>query len=513
MFFIYSGLAAAGLVALAGPFGPLRDLRNPLLLAAVAYLALAAVEKSWPAKAAIARALEHRYFPWALTGIAALVFSRIKLLEWWGGAISGVDFSHLDYAIWSTAHGRFMDIPIIPPQPTLLDAFGSHYSPILLVPVAVRMVFDTPVSSLLVHALSLAAAVPVLHALATKLVDRLSASLLTMVYIFCGATASALQFDIHQESFFPLGLALVFLGLYSHLGWALLGTVITLAVKEDAGLYLAPLFFWMAILYPRRRGPAILLGLASLVWLGFVLKVAMRWHQPPVMEAASFYFSLWQKYGDSYGAAVLGMLKHPHWVAADIFLNPALYKNLLAWGFLPLASPLGLIALPPIAIMATATGSPVVRSFGLYYGIVLVPIFFVATAHTLARFRSLPRRRGMAWMLLALAAFVGGSFLRFPKPSPEFAAWRSVGAQIEAKLGEEPAIWVQSGFLPYLPYGTRWRRIDTFSTLPPAGKGPLVFYRSLKGDSIEFPWEQFEARLGEKGYRKILDDGPLAIYR
>jgi uncharacterized membrane protein len=507
------GLLSALVTAAAGPFGFLRDLRYPLLFASLFYLFLSAVERRWAWGEKIKRILEHPCFPWGLTAAAGFVFARIKILEWRSGDISGVDFSHLDYAIWNTAHGRFMDVSILSSHPTFLDMFGNHYSPILYVHVLARIIYDSPVSSLLVHALSLAAAVPVLHALARKLTDGLSASVLSLVYVFCGAVAATLQFEIHQESFFPLGFGLVFLGLFSRFGWAVLGAVVVLAVKEDAGIYLAPLFFWAAVLYPARRWASLAMGVASLAWLVFALKVAMPWHQPPAMGTPSLYFFLWEKYGTSYGQVAVSMLKHPHWVAADVFLNPSLYKNLLPWGFLPLASPLGLIAFPPAAILSTATAYPPMRSFGLYYGIVLVPIFFAAAAHTLGRFRSVQRRWQAAWLLFGLSAFVGGAFLRFPAPKPDFAQWLSVGAKIEEALPGEKLIWVQSGLLPYLPYGTQWRRIDNIASLPPAGNGPLAFFRTLKADSIEVPWEQIEDRLAAKGYRKVAEEGDLRLFR
>jgi hypothetical protein len=228
------------------------------------------------------------------------------------------------------------------------------------------------------------------------------------------------------------------------------------------------------------------------------------------MEATSYYFHLWSKYGRSYGEAAIGMLKHPHWVAGDILFNISLYKNLLAWAFLPLLSPVTLVALPPIAVLAT-TSSPLLKAFGLYYGVLLAPIFFTATAHALSRF-SVQRRRMLAGLVLALCCFLGGSFLRFPSADPAFPEWRRQAAVITGALPGEKEIWVQSGMLPYLDYDTHWRRIDSLSSLPKPGV-PLVFYRGLKADSIEVSPEEIPSRLTALGYRKFFEQGALQIYR
>jgi uncharacterized membrane protein len=505
------GVSAAALAAVAGPFGVLRDLRHPMILAAVGYLIASGGAGRWVLIERMKNALAAPLFPWVLTLAASMIFVRIKILEWWSGAISGIDFSHLDYASWSTAQGRFMEIPIIADHPTYLDMFGNHYSPIMFIYVAARYLWDSPAATLVVHGLSLAMAIPVLYSLALKFVDRVSASLLVLTYVFCGSAAATLQFDIHHESFFVLGIGLIFLGAYSGIGWLLVGTLISLLIKEDAGLYVGFIFLCLAWFQPHRRWLNSGLALVSFAWLVFAVKVGMKWHQPEVLHTPAFYFAFWQRYGASYGEVARTMLTHPHWVLADLVLNPALYKNLLPWSFLPLASPLGLTALVPALVLSTASVTQ--RGFGLYYGIVLVPIFFTAAAEVLGRFQNTKRRHSLAIVMLGLSAFVGGSFLRFPQPSEDFVLWRRASETINKVVPSAQLVWVQSGLLPYLPYETRWRRIESVSSLPPAKNDALVFYRGLKTDSIEVPWERLDAKLAEHGYRKIHDDGRLLIFR
>lgn len=505
---LFGGLAAAALafaifsgLFLTEPFGSIRY----SLLAAALFFAAASIasKKVWRGEQ-LERILSAKHFPWALAALAAVIFVRIKFLQWPAGQISGVDFSHIDYAIWSTSRGRFMEIPVVGTQLAFSDFFGNHFSPVLFFHVAARWLVDSPLSSLAVHALGLAAAIPALHALAKRIVDPVTASLLTLAYALCGAVASTLQFDLHQESFYPLAFAVLFLGLYGRAWMLWAGWLLALSVKEDSGVYLFPIFLFLAWKFPARRRHCLALSVLSIVATILTLKVLMPMHQPP--QAAFYYLPMWGKYGGSFKEIAMGMATHPHWVAWDIVGNKDLYKNLLPWAFLPLLSPFGLLALPPIAVSATAAG--VQKSFGLYYGIVLVPIFFFAAAHALSRFR---RRREIALVALALSAFVGGSYLRLPPPLPFYDELR-IDAESAAKLPAGEIVYVQSGFLPFLPYQARWRRIDGVAELPPAGRGIVVLYDGLAQGSLPLPPAELRAHLLALGYGESVQ-GRMRVYQ
>jgi uncharacterized membrane protein len=492
--------------ACCGPFFGVDNLRYPLLAAAVLYGAASWIAGTpWKGEL-LKQALSHRAFPWILCAAAAFLFFRIKLLQWYAGQISGVDFSHIDYAIWSTAHGRFMEIPIIPPQATFTDFFGNHFSPVLFVFVLARWLVDSPFASLFVHALALAAAIPALHALAAKVVDRVTASLLTLNYVFCGAVASTLQFDIHQECFYPLAIALLFLGVYGSPVLLWIGAALAFSVKEDAGVYLFPAFLFLAWFFPRRRLSCVLLSFISLAYVVVALKVLMPLHQP-LNTSAPYYLPMWARYGHSFREVALAMITHPHRVAWDILSNKDLYKNLLPWGFLPVFSPFGVLSLVPLAVASAASG--VQRSLGLYYGIVLVPIFFFSTLPVLARSR---HRRTIALVLLALGAFVGGSYLRFFSPLPFYPELQNAAEKLAAGNPGE-TVYVQSGLLPFLTYDTRWRRIDSLDQIPPAGTASVALFDGLSQGSVAVSFGNLGRELESKGYHLKEKAGRLRWYR
>jgi hypothetical protein len=282
------------------------------------------------------------------------------------------------------------------------------------------------------------------------------------------------------------------------------GAALAFSVKEDAGVYLFPAFLLLAWFFPRRRISCLLLSLVSLAYTVVALKVLLPLHQP--LHASPYYLPMWGRYGHSFRGVALAMLTHPQRVIWDILSNKDLYKNLLPWGFLPAFSPFGALALAPLAVASTASG--VQRSFGLYYGIVLVPFFFFAALQVLRRMK---HRRSAALVLLALGAFLGGSYLRFFRPLPFYPELRQAAAEVSARDPGE-TVYVQSGLLPFLPYGTRWRRIDSLDQIPPAGHTAVALFAGLSQGSLPEPFPELGRMLEKKGYHLQEEAGRLRWY-
>ncbi len=481
------------------------NIRYPLLVLTFFYLAYGGYRRSFWRRKDLEAAVVSTTFPWILMGIAGAMFALIKILQLRAGQISGVDFSHLDYAIWSTSQGRLMEIPIVPNNASFLNFFGNHFSPILFVHVFFRWLVDSPVTSLIVHAVSLAIAIPLLHRLARQYVDPASASLLALVYFFSGSVASTLQFDIHQESFFPLAWAIFFCGLRGSVWQLFLGAGLIFSIKEDAGIYLFWAALCLAVFVRERRWILAPLAVLSLVYTVIALKVVMPMHQPTSAEVP-YYFTMWARYGNSFSEVLWQMISHPHWVIADIIGNKALYKNLLPWAFMPAFHPMGLLALAPVAVSSTASG--VQSGFGLYYGIILVPLFFYASCRFLEK-----SRKKTQWLCVALlfSAFVGGSYLRFPAPLPFLNNVLLVGPKIQEIKSEE--VWVQSGLLPFLPYNSRWRRIDGLEQLTKLERGDAVFFSGLEQSTVQQSPEEISRLLLENGFRLVDDSDGWRHFR
>jgi uncharacterized membrane protein len=491
-------------IALAPVVG-INNLRYPLLFIVILAGIFSYLSKSLWRKEEIKNILCSKYFPAALTLGTIVLFFKIKLLQFSAGEISGVDFSHLDYAIWSTAKGNFMKIPIVPDATAFTDFFGNHYSPILLVHVFFRWLVDSPKTTLFVHALSLALAVPVLFSLARSYLEKLPSAVIVLIFVFCGSVASTLQFDIHQESFFPLAWGLFFWGYRTHTWKLFLGAILVLSIKEDAGIYL----FWaslvLALFAKEKRILLLAVGSFSLIYTFVALKILMPMHQPD-SALVPYYFTMWAKYGSSFQEVILNMIKHPHWVISDLVLNKALYKNLLPWAFLPLMHPFGFIALAPLVVSSTALG--VQSGFGLYYGIVLVPIFFFVSCIALKNSKYLWR-----WLAVALccSAFIGGSYFRFPKALEFLPEVESMAKKLALENSKE--VWVQSGLLPFLEYDDRWRRLDSIDQLNSRSSAEVVLFEGLEQSSLTGDARQLDSALEEKGFHLVERTGRYRRYK
>lgn len=490
---------------LMGGSAPWNNFRYPLLVGLFVYLGFCGFEKRILFKEILVSCLESPRFSWWITAIALVVFSRIKVQQFFAGEISGVDFSHIDYAIWSTTQGKWMEIPILLPNDSFLNFFGNHFSPILLVPVAVRWVWDSPLASLVVHGASLAAAIPVLWALARQYLPALAASSLILIYVFCGSVASTLQFDIHQESFFPLAWGLFFLGIRGRLWQLFLGAALVLSIKEDAGIYLSWACLVIAVFQKEKRLALTSLSLLSLAFTFLALKVWMPMHQPE-QTTVPYYFTMWSNYGSNFQEVIWKMATHPHWVLSDIFLNKALYKNLLPWAFVPFTHLAGLVALAPLAVSSTATG--VQKGFGLYYGIILVPIFFYVSCVALEK-----RKNRQYWIGLGLvmSLFVGGSYLKFPSKLDFYSEIESAVEKTVRSSSE--TIWVQSGLLPFLPYETRWKRVDGLSQLIQQNRVEAIFFEGLEKSTVVEDSSKIDQTLKNAGFLLVESSGRWKKYR
>lgn len=469
--FLAAGTAAFFLVFAViffGPFYQLDNIRYPMLAWLVFYGISCAIEREFVFVKKVEAIFSARWFPWAVFGVMTFCFIRIKWLEYVGFHISGVDFSHIDYAIWNTLHGRFMEIPIIAKQPTYDNFFGNHFSPILYVWVAARWLYDHPFTTLVVHAVALAAAILPMHAMASKQTGRPIASILVLTYLFTGITASTLQFDFHQEAFYPLALTILLYGLSDpNRFYVLAGFLLTISIKEDAGLYIFGTGLVFAIIHRKRRLESLFIGLAGLAYTGLAYKVFMPMYQPAEKTMEAYYLPMWSHYGNSVGEIVKTMLLKPHLVLADLFGNKSFYKLIFAWGLLPFFSRYTLAAILPLIVCVTAKGAP--HHLGLYYGATLLPFFFFASMRTLAWLKNTNASLKMVWvwafLAFAFSAFVGGSYLRFREPNPAYAQIPEMQRKVAGLHG---IVYVQGGLLPYLKYAQNLRRIDTVDIQPDA---------------------------------------------
>lgn len=472
-----------------GGVGPLNNIRYPLLVAVISYLAHYFGAKDFLGKEELERWLRRPTFIFHYFFVLSALFVRVKYCDWRALRISGVDFSHIDYAIWNTWQGRFM-LPSITEHSSYLDFFGNHWSPILYLYVAARAMFDHPFTSVFVHAISLALPVfPIFFLAKEKFTNLYYPLAFVVIYSFAGITASTLQFDIHFESFYIFGfLTLLYFLTTSRFSrtnviLGVLGsTLFCLSIKEDAGVYIAGVGLYFALFVSTRRLVGLSLFVCGLLYSWVAIKLLMPLHQPAVAATQTYYLPMWQKYGDSFGDILLGMARNPQVVLADMFFNKSYLKQLISFALLPIFSPALFLSFAPLFIASTASSAA--QYFGLYYGAPLLPFLLFGAMDGLRRIQrrySLTVANYFLLFTLAYALFVGGSYLRFFPASNLWSEIDITNDWLRSRLSQETTsstVLIQGGLLPYIqPYSDKYKRLEDISAI--AAGGSIILSKDL----------------------------------
>lgn len=113
----------------------------------------------------------------------------------------------------------------------------------------------------------------------------------------------------------------------------------------------------------------------------------------------------------------------------------------LPFGFLPLFSPLSLVALPEVLINLLSSNAAQIRIFNYYSGIILA-FFFLASLEVIYKRR---------WLSLYLLSFVFFTLLFFG-PSPEYTVDRHsrIGKNILESIPEDASVYAQVGLASHL---------------------------------------------------------------
>jgi hypothetical protein len=186
----------------------------------------------------------------------------------------------------------------------------------------------------------------------------------------------------------------------------------------------------------------VALGLA--IFVGSVALV-----QPLFREAGQGtpqYVTFWGKYGGTVPAIVAGMLARPHVVLLDVLESGWLEL----WGsflFLPLLGRQGLVACLPVVLLLGTSASPQMHAYNGYYAAALLPFFLLAFFEGAARLGGAPR---LVLAALLVAPLIGGDYMKFPSPRPQYADALSA-AVVEVRRVGAP-VCVQTILFPHLPY-------------------------------------------------------------
>lgn len=376
-----------------------------------------------------------------------------------GLGTSGFDYGLYDQGVWLLSQFKSPFVTVMG-----RNLLGDHTSFILV--FLVPFYWVVPGAGVLLGSQSLViglGAVPVFLYARERLHDVWLATALGIVFLLHPAVGWTNLEQFHPDAFLSLTVGLALYGALSDRRRLLVaGVILSLLVKEDVVLVMAPLGAWVALKRDRKLGLLIVLG--SISWAAFAMLVVMRsLIGRPTLNTWRIPFG-----------GVGGLI-------ATTFTRPGRLFDYLGrdgrpWYVWQMLSSAGLVflAAPGVALIAVGVlASNVISTFvyqhliEYHYSLVVVPVLSFATVVAVAR---IPWRHVQRMAVGAVAAVaIVTAYLWGPLPFArhELAYWRPdfPNAVDARRLAHRiPPNAVVSAYHSYVPHVVRRERIYMFPT-------------------------------------------------
>ena len=434
---------------------------------------------------------------------------------------SGYDLGIFDQGLWLLSRFKTPFITI-----NGLSLFGDHASFIVLLLTPLYWIWPSPATLLVVQSLALTLGVVPAFLIGRRLLrSDLLGLVVALAYLLHPNIAWTNVEQFHPDAFeAPLLLFAVWFMLRERWRWVVVSLVLLVLCKEDMAVVSLAMGLYIAWRYNRRVG--VIMAGASLLWLPLVWGVLL----PALRNGLPDAHANRVPFGGVSGL-VSTTLKHPgdlvHYLSSE--QRPwYVFQVLLPFGFLALLSPFALVALSPLVFNLLSTHG-YQHIIHYHYTPVIVAVFVVATAMTLARVRSRWRRGVLAGLVLALSlwsAYLWGpsTWSREPQAvNPTSSAYVSTLHRAEKLIPSDAAVSASAYIVPHLSHR---RSIFNFPTpfhaeywddptqdgmrLPQAG---LIEYVLVSRD--EQPEQDLViSQLSDEGFETLIDEeGVLLLQR
>jgi uncharacterized membrane protein len=367
------------------------------------------------------------------------VYSAVALYRHDRFASNALDLAVQDQTIWGYSrfhviHNTVLGVP---------NLLGDHFHPILMVLAPFYWIWDSAGVLLVAQGILVAVAgVPIYMWAEQRLGWVAGLAFLLTYFVFWGILAGVV-YDFHHVAFaVPAISAAMYavLNRRNRLLWSMV--VVAMLTREDISLTLIALGLYVVVVQRRYRLGLVLAGLNT-AWFALLLGVVM-----PALVGGPYRHWTYDALGSGPIESAVFVLRHP--LASLQLLFVPTHKalvwigSLLSWAFLPMVSPIALVALPTF-LERMWSSSPSFWSFQFQYSMLPAPILAFAAIDTCARIRSMTGVR-FAWLstkLLPIAALVAGTiFTLVPiRPFDEVSTYLSAdrAAQIQSCLNTIPS--------------------------------------------------------------------------
>jgi uncharacterized membrane protein len=366
---------------------------------------------------------------WVAVGGFAVGMSALGVLQQRAFETGRFDVGNLTQAVWSTAHGRFLEITDL--QGHQISRLGAHFDPLVVLLAPAWWLWPHPSLLLVVQAVGVSLGAVPAYLLARKHLGSDWAGLgFALVYLLYPPTQWLVVDDFHPVAFAtPLLLSAIwFLDEDRLLPFALCAGAACLT-KEQVGLVVAMLGIWHAVAHGHRRAGAVIA-----IFGGAVAVVATAVIVPHYAAGGGSPFAgRYAAVGGSPAGIVTTAVTHPLRLveAASEHRDLAYLLDLLApLGGLPLLSPLLAASALPELVLNLLSGTRTQTSIHFHYTAAAIPGLVAGAVLGAARVR---RRwpRSVATLVRCLVVLVACSgVLLGPLP-----VWRHVpfGSELAAR--------------------------------------------------------------------------------
>jgi uncharacterized membrane protein len=336
---------------------------------------------------------------WTAIAAFAAGMSALSVLQQQAFSTGRFDVGNLTQAVWSTAHGRFLEVTDL--QGRQISRLGAHFDPLVALLAPLWLVWPSPDLLLVTQAVCVAlGAVPV-FLLARKHLGSEGAGLaFALVYLLYPPTQWLVVDDFHPVALAtPLLLgAIWFLDENRLVAFALCAGAACLT-KEQIGLVVAMLGVWHAFGHGRRRAGAVIVAGGLLV--AVVATAIVVPHFAP--GGGSPFEGRYAAVGGSPGGIATTALTHPGRIADTLTRHRDLtYLVDLLWplAWLPLLSPLVALSALPELLLNLLSSTRTQTSIHFHYTAGAIPGLVAGAVLAAARIR---RRRPAVWPFLGRA--------------------------------------------------------------------------------------------------------------
>ena len=305
---------------------------------------------------------------WTSAAAWATGFSALSILRNRAFATGRFDLGNMVQAVWSTAHGRFLETTNL--QGDQVSRLASHFDPVIAALAPLWLVWPSPDVLLVAQSVAIAlGAIAVFRLACRHLGSERSALGFALAYLLYPATQWLALNEFHPVAFAcPLLLfAFDYLDQDRFMPFVLYAAI-AVCCKEEIGLVVAGFGIWYAVARKRRlAGAAAAFGGIAVSFLA-VKVVVPHFHGGP-----SGFASYYRHAGPSDAVTT----------------RDALYlaRLLLPLAGLPLLAPLVLIAAVPELVLNTVSSNLFQSSIRFHYTAGLIPPFIVASVLGAARLR------------------------------------------------------------------------------------------------------------------------------